>query len=293
MKYIDAKTILSKVYRGQYWFGIDYTMNLYKGCCHGCIYCDSRSDCYQIDHFDEVRAKSNANFLLRKELASKKQKGVIGFGAMSDPYNPFEKKEQITRNALEVILEYGFGVSIETKSPLITRDIDLFQKIYQRQPVILKVTITTADSILSRKIEPNAPSTLERLQAVKMLSEAGLFVGILMNPILPYINDTEENIKEMVRLAFLYKARFIHTYMCVTLRENQRMYYYQQLEKHFPEVLGYYRTFYTNKYECKPKNYQRLMYVFKKECEKYGILYKMSDIVASYKLKKNEQLTLF
>ena len=293
MEYIEAKTILSKIYRGQYWFGIDYTMNLYKGCCHNCIYCDSRSNCYKIENFEQVRAKKNAIELLKKELNSKKVKGVIGLGAMSDPYNPFEKKEQLTQKALEAILENGFGVSLETKSTLITRDIPLFKKINQKQPVILKVTITTADNELAKKIEPNASSTIERLETVKQLSEAGLFVGVLMNPILPYINDTEQNIKQMVFLAHTYKAKFIHTYMSVTLRENQRVYYYEQLKKQFPNILPKYHQFYTNKYECKPQNYKKLMYIFKKECEKYGILYKMSDIVASYKPQKNQQLTLF
>lgn len=294
MEFIEAKTIISKMKYGAQWFGIDYNMNLYKGCSHGCVYCDSRSNCYQIENFDQVRIKKNAISILEKELASKRKKGVIGIGAMSDTYNPFEQKYEVTRNALKQISKYGFGVSIDTKSDLIVRDIDLLTEIAKKNNVIIKITITTTDDQLSKIIEPHVCKTSRRLKAIRTLSQAGLFVGILMNPVFPFLTDTEENIKNMVRLAHENGAKFIHTYMSVTLRENQRVYYYQQLDKYYPGLKEQYRKQYGNQYICKPKNVKELYQVFTKECKKYGILYQMKDIINAYQqAESKQQLTLF
>ena len=186
MEFIEAKTILQRATHGEEWFGIDYNMNLYKGCCHKCIYCDSRSNCYQVENFDRVRAKKDEIEILSQELKSKRKKGVIGIGAMSDTYNPFEKQYEITRKALELISYYQFGVSIETKSSLIVRDIDIFKEINRKADLILKFTITSADDKLSRKIEPKVCVSSERLKAMKQLSEQGLFVGTLLTPIIPF-----------------------------------------------------------------------------------------------------------
>lgn len=292
MDFIPAKTILSKVKYGNDWFGIDYNMNLYKGCCHGCIYCDSRSNCYQIDNFDKVRIKDNALVLLEQELISKRIKGVIGIGAMSDTYNPFEKHYEITRKALELIDKYYFGVSIDTKSNLITRDIDILKRINQKSNVIIKITITAADDQLSSLIEPNVCISSKRFEAIKMLSDQGIFVGILMNPILPFITDTEDNIKRIVELAHKNGAKFIHTFMGVTLRENQRDYYYEQLDKIFPDLKAKYRQYYSGKYNCKSLKSKALYQLFVRECKKYGILYKMEDIINAYK-KENQQMSFF
>ena len=165
MDYISAKTMLIPT-KNKTWFGTDYTMNIYKGCMHGCIYCDSRSDCYHIDHFDTVRAKENALLLIRNELRRKVKPGVICTGAMSDPYNPFESELCLTRHALELIEAYEFGVAIATKSDLITRDIDVLGGIQTKAPVICKITLTTLDDALAKKIEPYAPSPSRRLEAL-------------------------------------------------------------------------------------------------------------------------------
>lgn len=165
MQEVEAKGIMSAIKHGNMWFGADYNMNLYRGCCHGCIYCDSRSSCYQVDHFDTVRKKKNAIAILNRELQSKKKKGVIGIGAMSDAYNPFEKEEQLTREALKLIAHYQFGVSLETKSDLIVRDIDLFQQIHKNASAIVKVTITCADDALSKEVEPNVCVSSKRFAA--------------------------------------------------------------------------------------------------------------------------------
>lgn len=295
MKEILAKTILTKNKYPQYWFGNDYNMNLYRGCHHGCIYCDSRSECYQNDSFDTVMVKKDVLTLLQKELSRKRKKGVVGIGAMSDTYNSFEKELEITRGALKLIRDYHFGVSLETKSDLVVRDIDLFLDIQKYNDVIIKLSITTVDDQLSKVIEPYAPVSSQRFRAIKQLSDAGVFTGILMHPVLPFITDNEENIKEMVRLAYQNGAKFIHTYFGVTLRDRQRDYYYQNLENDFPNLKDKYIKHYGQCYQCLSKNRKHLEYVFKKECQKYGILYKMEDIIHAYQTSQNkiEQLSLF
>lgn len=295
MKEILAKTILTKNKYPQYWFGNNYNMNLYRGCHHGCIYCDSRSECYQNDSFDTVMVKKDVLTLLQKELSRKRKKGVVGIGAMSDTYNSFEKELEITRGALKLIRDYHFGVSLETKSDLVVRDIDLFLDIQKYNDVIIKLSITTVDDQLSKVIEPYAPVSSQRFQAIKQLSDAGVFTGILMHPVLPFITDNEENIKEMVRLAYQNGAKFIHAYFGVTLRDRQRDYYYQNLENDFPNLKDKYIKHYGQRYQCLSKNRKHLEYVFKKECQKYGILYKMEDIIHAYQTSQNkiEQLSLF
>ncbi|MCI8640458.1 MAG: radical SAM protein [Clostridia bacterium] len=292
MEFIETKTILSRATHSEEWFGIDYNMNLYKGCCHKCIYCDSRSNCYNIEDFDRVRSKKNAIELLNKELKSKRKKGVIGIGAMSDTYNPFEKKYEITKKALELISYYNFGVSIETKSNLIVRDIDIFKEIQKKADVILKFTITSADDNLSKKIEPNVCVSSERLKAMKQLSKQGLFVGTLLTPIIPFITDTEENIKDVIKLSYENGAKFVFSMGGVTLRENQREYFYEQLDEKFPNLKEKYFKTYGNNYFCYPLN-KNIGKIFKEECKKYGLLYKMADIVKAYKkeVKQAEQLT--
>jgi len=292
MEFIETKTILQKASHGREWFGIDYNMNLYKGCSHGCIYCDSRSNCYQVEDFDRVRAKANEIEILNKELKSKRKKGVIGIGAMSDTYNPFERQYEITRKALKLISYYKFGVSIETKSDLIIRDIDIFKEINSKSDVILKFTITTADDKLSKIIEPNVCTSSERLKSMKKLSENGLFVGTLLTPIIPFITDSEENIRNVIKLSYEHGAKFVFSMGGVTLRENQREYFYKQLEKSFPNLKEKYIRTFGNNYFCHAltKNLSR---VYQEECRKYGLLYKMEDIINAYQKNSNmnEQLT--
>jgi len=253
IEFIGAKKLTSQYVPNNSWFDINYNMNIYKGCCHGCIYCDSRSECYQIEDFDRVRAKEKAIESIEKELKGKRRKGVIGTGAMSDPYNPFEKKYLLTREALKLINKYNFGVSIATKSPLITRDIDILKEISKHSPVLIKITVTTFDDELCKKVEPSVAPSSERFRAIKELSDNGIYAGILLMPILPFINDSEENIRNIVREAHNSGAKFIFAYgMGLTLRGNQRGYYYDKLKKLFPEknlVLKYTST-YGDNYEC-------------------------------------------
>lgn len=284
MEYIPAKTIVTKT-KDSKWFGIDYNMNIYKGCCHGCIYCDSRSDCYRIDQFDRVRAKQDALMIIRDDLRRKVKTGVVGTGSMSDPYNPFEKELQLTRHGLELIDAFGFGAAIATKSTLMLRDMDILESIREHSPVLCKVTITTADDDLSRKVEPGVALSSQRFDMIEQLSSRGIFTGILLMPVLPFLEDHEDNVLAIVKRAHETGARFIYGAFGMTLRNNQKEWYFDRLEELFPgEGLPerYMRT-YGNSYECRSTRARRLWGIFSRECEKYGILYQMQDIVHAYK----------
>ncbi len=294
MKFIPAKTILSGYSSDNSWFGNNYNMNIYKGCSHGCIYCDSRSKCYRIENFDQVRAKENALMLLRKELKSKRRTGVIGTGAMSDPYNPFEKKYCLTRGALELIDKYRFGVSIATKSDLITRDLEVLKAIKTHSPVLIKMTITTYDDELCKKIEPHVTLSSKRFVAIQEFSSQGIFSGILLMPVLPFLEDNEENIRGIIRLAYESGAKFIYPAFGVTLRENQKEWYYKNLDEKFPDLREKYIKQFGNAYECRSPKAKALWQLFQEECKRFGIVYKMEDIIKGYKQEfSDNQLSLF
>jgi DNA repair photolyase len=292
--FIPAKQMLSPFGNNDNWFGTNYNMNIYKGCCHGCIYCDSRSECYHIEDFDTVRAKANAIEILNNELKSKRKKGVVATGSMSDPYNPFEAKHKLTRGALELINKYNFGVSIVTKSDLIARDIDVLQDIKSHSPTIVKITITAADDILCKKIETNVVVASKRFEAVNKLSSKGIFTGILLMPVLPFIEDSDENILKVVRLAKENGASFIYPGFGVTLRQNQREHFLEKINEKFHGTAEKYIKEYGYSYECPSKRTNELWQIFKEECHKTNILYKMKDIIKGYKEPyEEEQLSLF
>ncbi|HEX9062445.1 MAG TPA: radical SAM protein, partial [Clostridia bacterium] len=263
MKLIPAKTIISGYIADNSWFGVNYNMNIYKGCSHGCIYCDSRSECYRVENFDEVRAKENALTLIEHELRSKRRTGVIGTGAMSDPYNPLEKEFMLTKGALELINLYRFGVSIATKSDLILRDIEIIKEISVHSPVLIKISITTSDDNICKKVEQNVALSSKRFAAIKKLSEEGIFTGILLMPVLPFIEDTSENITSIIELAHENGAKFIYPAFGVTLRQNQREWYYKKLDELFPRLKDDYIKSFGSAYECRSLKAKELWKVFK------------------------------
>lgn len=294
MEEIKTKTLLSSYQPNSPWFGHHYNLNIYKGCSHGCIYCDSRSDCYHIENFDEVKAKENAMIILEKELKSKRKKGVIGSGAMSDPYNPQERVHQLTRQSLMLINKYRFGVSLTTKSSLIERDLDLLVEIKKHSPVLVLMTITSAEDALASIIEPRVSKSSLRFETLRKFGQAGIPTGILMMPILPFINDTEENIQEIVDLGAQSGVRYMYPAFGVTLRENQRDYFYEQLDRNFPGLKQKYISTFGDRYVCDSSKAQVLFRLFQKECDKHSIIYPMSEIISDYQSGfGEEQLKLF
>lgn len=294
MRTIAAKSILSRVQWGEQWFGVDYNMNLYRGCCHGCIYCDSRSDCYRNTEFDTVKAKQGAAELLRAELRSRTPKGVVATGAMSDPYNPLEPANGLTRKALELLAAHGFGAAIATKSDAVARDINVLRSIQAHAPVLIKITITSAEDALCSRLEPHVSLTSARLQAIQSLSKAGIFCGVLLMPVLPFITDHAENLCEIVRLASDHGARFVYPGLGVTLRDGQRAYFYRQLDQKFPGLKEQYMRTFGNTHHCAPLHAEALWDAFVNACRKRGILYRMEDIIDAYKRPfRQEQIGMF
>lgn len=295
MEILKTKTIMTKSNQGNRWFGIDYHMNLYKGCPFGCIYCDSRCEAYHIENFDEVRIKENALEILEEELKSKGLKGVVSFGTLSDPYNPEEKELELTRNALKLIAKYKFGVSIDTKSDLILRDVDLLQEISEYNNVIIKISITTYDDELARKLEPNVITSTKRFQVLKILRQNNLYAGVLMTPVLPFLTDTEENITNMILKSKESDAKFIYTKMGMTLKTNQRDYYYKALDVLYPGLKEDYIAVYGSKHICNSLHYRHLMELYLKMCSENNILTDMDAIIEDYKkeIPQNEQMSLF
>ena len=295
MDYIPAKHILIRS-KSTAWFGTDHTVNLYRGCCHGCLYCDSRSDCYRNPDFDHVTAKADALRILRDELARKVRPAFIGMGAMSDPYNPFEEGLLLTRHALELIDAYDCGVSVDTKSGLIVRDVDLYQSIQAHSPVICKITVTTVDEELAAKVEPRAPSPARRLAAIRSLAQAGLFCGVLLMPVLPFLEDRPEQVLSVVDRSADAGAKFIYSGFGVTMRQGQREYFLRELDRAFPgeNLSQRYLARYGDRYRCPSPRARELWEVFTARCRERGLLYQMPHIVsAATRGYGDRQLTFF
>lgn len=249
-------------------------MNLYRGCQHGCIYCDARSACYQMKHpFEDIEVKENAPQLLEAALAGKRKKCMIGTGAMSDPYIPLELELGLTRRCLEIIDYYGFGVTLQTKSDRILRDLDLLKSINRKTKCVVQMTLTTYDDQLCKILEPNVCTTSERVKVLEIMREEGIPTIVWMTPILPFINDTRENIAGLARYcveAGVYGILYFG--MGLTLREGDREYYYEQLDRHFPGMKERYIRTYSNAYELPSPNQKELMGILSRECQKAGIL---------------------
>lgn len=287
MHYVEAKGILSA----------QGGMNIYRGCSHGCIYCDSRSRCYGFTHeFEDIEIKQNAPELLERALSSKRKKCMIGTGSMSDPYLHIEEHLRLTRRCLEIINRYEFGVAIQTKSTRILRDIDLLDSINKKAKTVVQMTLTTADESLCKIIEPNVSSTRERFEALLEFKKAGIPTMVWLSPILPFINDTEENINGILDYCIEASVKGIVMFdMGVTLREGDREYFYLALDKHFPGLKEKYIKTYGNAYEIGSPNRKNLMALFISRCIENGIMYKMDDCFNYMKElpDKYKQMSLF
>ena len=267
MHFVDAKGILTS--------NLGYTgMNVYRGCSHGCIYCDSRSKCYQFTHpFEDIEVKRNAPELLEQALKSKRKKCMIGTGAMSDPYMHCEEELQLTRRCLEIILKYGFGAAVQTKSDRILRDIDLLDEINRSAKCVVQMTLTTYDDDLCRILEPNVCNTGRRIEVLERMRERGIPTVVWLTPILPFLNDTEENVAAILNECARVGVKGVIDFgMGLTLREGDREYYYAALDRHFPGMKERYIARYGNAYELPSPNAKKLKAVFRQICREHGIL---------------------
>lgn len=289
MHYVTAKGILSS----------SNGMNLYRGCTHGCIYCDSRSHCYHIDHvFEDIEVKENALILLEDALRRKRKKCMIGTGSMTDPYIPLEKSLKNVQKALLLAEKYGFGFTLITKSASVLRDLEILKRINEKTKCVVQMTLTTYDEKLCRQIEPNVSTTRERVEALKKFRDAGIPTVVWLCPILPFINDTEENLRGI--LDYCIEAGvygIINFGMGLTLREGNREYFYAQLDKFFPSMKEKYIQCYGNQYIIPSPNEEKLMKIFHQVCEENNILHdneKIFEYLGAFEEKQeNVQLSVF
>jgi DNA repair photolyase len=289
IKEIQAKTILNHVRQPDDYFGLKYNMNLYRGCQHRCIYCDSRSLCYQIEDFDgEILVKVNAPALLADALPRKRVIGTIGFGSMNDPYMPVEKQYRITEQCLEIIARNKFPIHIITKSDLMLQDIALLIEINKLYCAVT-FTITTADDNLCSKIEPGSPVTSRRLEAMRSLSDAGILTGISLMPILPYINDNKENIRNIIQLVAENGGKYVVPGLGVSIRDRQREYLYKEFDKKFPGVKQKYIKKFGGNYSAPANDHKKLQIALEEECYKHNIALRIPKYTSP---QKKNQLSL-
>lgn len=289
MHFVQAKSLLSS----------KNGMNLYRGCTHGCIYCDSRSKIYNMNHdFEDIEVKQNSLELLKKALKSKKEKCMIGTGSMTDPYIPLESKLEFVRNSLKLIYRYGFGFTCVTKSDLILRDLDLLKKINEKAKTVVQISLTTADEDLCRKIEPNVCTTKRRVEVLKKLNEANIPTVVWLTPFLPYINDTEENISELLDYCIETNVKGIICFnIGLTLRDGNRQYFYRKLDESFPGLKNRYIEKYGSNYLLESENNRQLMDLFYKKTAENNILNKPNNVFSYLKdfpnKDKSRQSTLY
>ena len=287
MHFVNAKGILSQ----------NGGINIYRGCTHGCIYCDSRSSCYQFTHdFEDIEVKQNAPSLLRDALSRKRRPCMIGTGAMCDPYMHCEESLGLTRQCLQIISDYGFGTAVQTKSDLVLRDLDLFAEINDRTKAVLEMTLTTYDEALCRILEPCVCTSARRYEVLKTFQKNGIPTIVWMTPFLPFINDTEENLRGLLDYCFDAGIKGILTFgFGLTLRDGDREYFYAALDRHFPGLKKKYHQTYGYAYEISSPNRDRLYRIFDEACEKYGVLYWPEDIFRYLREfpENKHQLSLF
>ena len=290
MHFVDAKGILTAT-------GGHCGMNLYRGCTHGCIYCDSRSACYHFTHpFEDVEVKRNAPELLERALKSKRRRCMIATGSMSDPYMHCEEELGLTRRCLEIILKYGFGAAVLTKSDRILRDIDLLDEINRSAKCVVQMTLTTYDDALCRILEPHVCNTRRRIEVLEVMRARGIPTVVWLTPILPFINDTEENIASILNECVRVGVRGVIDFgMGLTLRDGDREYYYAALDRHFPGMKARYVRRYGNAYELPSPNAEALTEVFQRICGDNGLLYRPEDCFSFMEEmpEKHSQISMF
>ncbi len=287
MHYVEAKGILSP----------RNGMNLYRGCVHGCIYCDSRSSCYHMDHaFEDVAVKRNAIALLEDALKRRRKPCMIGAGSMTDPYIPLEEELGHVRQALELVLRYGFGITLITKSARVLRDLDLLAAINRRTKCVVQMTLTTYDETLCRKLEPHVSTTRERFEALLQLREAGIPTVVWLCPILPFINDTRENLEGILALCLQAGVYGVVCFgMGMTLREGSREYFYAQLDRHFPGMKERYIAAYGSRYLLESPNSRQLTALFHDVCRRGGVVHDNDSVFQYLRTleERTDQLSLF
>ncbi len=289
---IQAKQMLAHHKEPDPWFGIRYNFNIYRGCQHQCIYCDSRSECYGIEDFNDVLVKINAIDLLRDELPRKRMVDTVGTGSMSDPYTPIERDYRLTSRALEVLAEHRFPLHLITKSDMVVRDIEMLAQIQRDTRAAVSFTLTTVDDGLAHILEPGAPLPSARLRAMAALAARGITVGVTLMPVLPFIEDTAESVTAVLTTAHAHGARYALIGLGVTLRNRQRDYYYARLDEHFPGLSARYERRYGERYHCSPPYAHQLQAEADALCARLGLAQRLEPYHAPEAQPAVQQLRL-
>ena len=269
MHFVTAKTILTP-----------HSMNIYRGCSHGCIYCDSRSKCYQFTHaFEDIEVKQNAPELLETALSKKRKRCMIGTGSMSDPYIPLEKELGLMRRCLEIIDRYNFGAALITKSDLVLRDLDILTRINNKTKAVVQMTLTTADDQLCKIIEPGVCPTSRRFEVLQACHDAGIPTVVWFSPLLPFINDTRENIDGIIDYCVRSGVKAIICFgIGLTLREGNREYFYAALDRaaardpRFEGMKERYQKTFGYSYLIDSPHERELMFYLSQQCRRNNIM---------------------
>lgn len=268
---VEAKTIISRAKKPSQWFGVQYGMNIYRGCQHHCIYCDSRSNCYHVDNFDdEIIVKINADKLLEDRLKRMRKRYTIGTGAMSDPYMPIEKKYELTRKCFEIVDQYSMRAHLATKSNLVLRDIDILERIGKRHASVA-MTVTTMDEGLAKVLEPDAPTPKERMEAVGILNSFGIIAGLLVMPQIPFLMEDREHLENIIKACKTYDVQFIYPAFGMTMRDGQREYFYNKLEAYDKSLVPKYKKRYGDNYQASCVNSKKMYQYFHKRCKEENL----------------------
>jgi DNA repair photolyase len=228
--------------------------------------------------FEDVEVKINAPELLEQALRRKRKKCMIGTGAMGDPYIHLEEELQLTRNCLELVRDYGFGLAIQTKSARILRDLDLLLAINEQTKCVVQITLTTYDEGLCQILEPHVSTTQERFEVLKVLRDHGIPTIVWLGPILPLINDTEENLRSIMDYCIDAKVKGILCFgMGMTLRQGNREYFYEKLDEHFPGMKEQYTARYKNLYQVMSPRHEKLMGILRELCARQNIMSSVND----------------
>jgi len=252
VKEVTAKSILRKNKKIESWFLTAYGMNLYRGCQHNCVYCDGRSEKYQVEgeFGEEVIVKINAIELLRRELDIRRKRapfklGYVGVGGgVGDSYQPVEKKYELTRKTLYILYEKKFPVHVLTKSTLVKRDIDIIKKINSQNRAIVSMSFSSADDKISSVFEPGVPCPSERLETIRFFKNEGIACGMYLMPVIPFITDSPKQIENTVKKAKESGVDFI-IFSGMTLKDGrQKDYFINTLQKSYPDLIVEYNNIY-------------------------------------------------
>jgi len=283
---IKAKSILLRHKKIDSWFVSRYGMNLYRGCAHNCVYCDGRSERYQVNGVfgEDVTVKTNAVEVLRRELkpiglsVKLKPSYIMLGGGVGDSYQPAEEKYQLTRRTLQLLCEYKWPVHILTKSTLVTRDLDIIQRINQQNKAIVSFSFSSTNDEISAVFEPHIPPPSERLKTLAFFKRNGIACSMFLLPVIPLVTDNPEMIEEALRNAHEIGVDFVIFAGMTLKRGRQKEYFFSLLREKYPGLVAKCGQIYdgeNNWGQATEDYYNKINAIFNETSKKYKIARRM------------------